>query len=29
MVKDKFGDKALNELNETKKIKLNRKLLGD
>lgn len=29
IVKDKFGDKALNELNETKKIKLNRKLLGD
>jgi coproporphyrinogen III oxidase-like Fe-S oxidoreductase len=29
LVKDKFGDKALNELNETKKIKLNRKLLGD
>ena len=29
LVKDKFGDKAVNELNETKKIKLNRKLLGD
>ena len=29
LVKDKFGDKAVNELNETKKIKLDRKLLGD
>ena len=29
LVKDKFGNKAVNELNETKKIKLDRKLLGD
>jgi hypothetical protein len=27
MVKTKFGDKAVNELNETRKIKLKRKLL--
>jgi anaerobic magnesium-protoporphyrin IX monomethyl ester cyclase len=29
LMKDKFGQKAVDELNETKKIKLKRKLLGD
>jgi anaerobic magnesium-protoporphyrin IX monomethyl ester cyclase len=29
LMKDKFGEKALNELNETRKVKLKRKLLGD
>ena len=29
LMKDKFGDKALQELNETRKVKLKRKLLGD
>jgi radical SAM superfamily enzyme YgiQ (UPF0313 family) len=29
LVKDKFGDKALQELNETRTVKLKRKLLGD
>lgn len=29
LMKDKFGQKAVDELNETKKVKLKRKLLGD
>ena len=29
LMKDKFGQKSIDELNETKKVKLKRKLLGD